>query len=296
MATTLSISTAVLGPLHMSFMISLQTTDTASPVKQCYKKEVVTGTLLALLPRLFPNRDSSVSGWDSSLGAISPALDLAVEQINNRSDLLPCHKLELLYKETGCESTAETVVGLTSGLFPEDGGTVVGILGPVCSLDSKVVSTLTNGRPDLELVVLHNSGLSLLSNRTMFPHSIGILGSSQSLVDLSVALLEESGWKNIAVLYEATNLLYHSTKTQFLASIGSRINILYISGVTTHFYPLHDVWSSKARIVFVFASPKYLTRMMCLACHIKMVYPSYQWVLVGHHLSELIRKNVSVDY
>ena len=272
--------------------LSLQMDGSVSPVElQCSGKEVLS------LVTLVPCADSSLqccSGLDRGL-AISPALDLAIEQINYRSYLLPCHKLELLYKETGCNSIPETVVGLTSGLFQEDGSKVVGILGPVCSMDSKVVSTLTN-RPDLELVVVHNSGLSLLGNRTMFPHSIGILGSSQSLVDLSVALLDESGWKNIAVLYESTNLFYRSTKTQFLTSVGSRINIRYVSGVTTHFYPLSDVWSSKARIVFVFASPKHLTRMVCLAYHMEMVYPSYQWVLVGHHFSELTSKPVSVNY
>ena len=272
-----------------------QREDAVLPLEQCNSTKLEVLRLLALLP----SRRSSMqctSDWDCGL-AISPALDLAVEQINNRSDLLPCHKLELLYRETGCESTAETVVGLVSGLFPKDGGTVVGILGPTCSLDSKLVSLLTNrAKLELSLVVLHNSGLPLLSDRKRFSHSIGILGSGQSLVDNSLALLADSGWRNIAVLYESASLFYHSLKSIFLESIGAQTNVLYISAITPHYYPLHDVWRSKARIIFVFASQTYSKRLICLAYHMKLVYPNYQWVLVGHHLCELACKDVSVDF
>jgi hypothetical protein len=40
------------------------------------------------------------------------ALNLVIEQINNRSDFLPCHKLELVHKEAGCEITTSILEGL----------------------------------------------------------------------------------------------------------------------------------------------------------------------------------------
>ena len=249
---------------------------------------------------LLPYRDSRCPHHHPSFDyhgglSILPALDLAVEQINSMSDFLPCHMLELLHKEIGCEVTAETTVGLTSGLFPIDRGRVVGIIGPVCSQDSVQVSSLTN-RPGLKLVVLHNAGSPMLSDRTRFPNSLGILGTTHSLVDLSLALMKESRWQNIALLYEDTHLFYRSIKEQFIALVRDHVNILYLSGIMSNFYPLRDISISKARIIFILTSPKHSRRVMCLAYHQKLVYPRYQWVIVGQRLSDFMDKGTTINY
>lgn len=37
-------------------------------------------------------------GWNSA--GIRPAIDLAVKQINNRSDILPSHRIQIHWKDT----------------------------------------------------------------------------------------------------------------------------------------------------------------------------------------------------
>ena len=59
--------------------------------------------------------------WDHGHDVL-PALDLAVKQINNRSDFFTCHKLELVHREAGCEIITSTLLGLTSGMFPRGDG------------------------------------------------------------------------------------------------------------------------------------------------------------------------------
>ena len=120
--------------------------------------------------------------------AILSALELATEQINNRSDILPCNKLELVHIETDCESTTETLLGLTSVLFPpetlstsgaKERAAVVGaVIEPNCPRLSLQVSAITN-RPEIQMVVLHNSDSILLADRETYPYSLGILGSTQ---------------------------------------------------------------------------------------------------------------------
>ena len=254
--------------------------------------------LLTLLPNRHSRRCSAAAAANADYTQVLAAMKLAIEHINS-SNLLPCHTLELLHKESGCDEVTETAVGLASGLFPsinesQENKQVVGIIGPTDILDSVFVSSITN-RPHLRTVVLHGAGSSILANRTVFPNSLGILGSVQSLVDLSMALMKKSRWHNIAVLYESSNWFYRTLKEQFIASIGNT-SILYISGVTPNFYPIHDIPTSKARIVFLFVSPKHSRKIMCLAYYTNIVYPSYQWILMGQQLTNIVDKYAKVNY
>ena len=253
-------------------------------------------TTLRLLTLLDAGSSTEIPSVWSYVTNIHPALDLAAEQINNRSDLLPCHKLELVHKEAGCVVGAKTAVGLTSGLFPsDDRGIVVGIIGPVCSPDSIQVSSITN-RPEVQLVVLHNAWSPVLSDRTRFPNALGILGSTQPLEDLLQVLMKKSGWSNVAILYENTRPFYSSLAKSFIASIKDVVNVRYLSTVTSNFYPLQEVWNSKARIVFLFTSTEHSRRIMCLAQHMKLVYPSYQWVIVSQGLDDFKNKDPTLVY
>ena len=234
--------------------------------------------LLTSLP--FPN---PVRGFNPSWAEgpnILPAMHLAEEQINNSTCLLPCHKLELIVVDGGCDIAATTAVNTTIGLF--NGTGVVGMIGPGCSTSSIQAAHVMN-QPEIELVQVHGGGSYLLENRTVFPNSIGILGSTQAFVDLSLILINKSGWRNIAILYESNRVYYRSTKELFVKSAKQKnVSILFDSAVYPTFYSLDGVRSSLARIVFVFTAPSHSMKIMCLAYHMGMFYPAYQWVIISH--------------
>ena len=46
----------------------------------------------------------------------------------------------------------------------------------------------TNYHPEMRVILLHSSGSPKLANRIKFPYSLGILGSTQPLVDLLLIL------------------------------------------------------------------------------------------------------------
>ena len=221
--------------------------------------------------------------------ALRLGLELAAEQINNRSDLLACHELKLVYKETGCTAGdyTQTAVGLTSGLFPNNNmEKVAGVVGPVCFLDSSLVSLIT-GRPELQLVLLHSAGSALLPDSAT--NALDILGSTRPLVDLYIGLMKKNDWHNVAILFENTLLFYKSIAELFISRIESdeyEINIKYVSNIGSDFYPLDQVWNRKARIVLVFASTPHSLRIMCLAHHMKLVYPDYQWIIIDQKLDD----------
>ena len=252
------------------------------PPDICQRSE----TLKLLLSLPFPNfvpqfHPSWVEGPN-----ILPAALLAEEQINNSTYILRCHKLELIVVDGGCDVAATTAVNTTIGLFNDTG--VIGMIGPGCSASSIQAAHVMN-QPEIELVQVHGGGSYLLENRTIFPNSIGILGSTQSFVDLSLALIDVSGWRNIAILYESNRVYYRSTKELFVENIKEKnVNILFDSPVYPKLYQLDGVRSSLARIIFVFTAPSHSLRIMCLAYHMGMIYPAYQWVLISRRLDDFI--------
>ena len=244
---------------------------TISTVIGSLEASTTTLGLLALLP---DDDGTSDTPFPTRYGAaIRPALDLAAEQINNRTDLLPYHQVELVHEKSGCVDEIDTLAGLTRGLFPSNRRTVVGIIGPVCSLDSLLVSSITN-RPELRLVTLHSAGSLLLLQESSaaplskgFNYTLDVLGSIQQLVDLSLALLKKSGWRTVSIFYENNHPFYQSIARSFISSAVDEVhtNINYVSTVDSNFYPLNEVQNNKARIVFVFSSAELSRRIMCLA-------------------------------
>ena len=239
--------------------------------------------------------------WDHGHGDVLPALDLAIEQINNRSDFLPCHKLELVHREAGCEITTSILLGLTSGMFPRGDKEnhrpkIVGVIGPFCTRSSIQVSSITNNHPEMRVILLHSSGSPKLANRTIFPYSLGILGSTHSLVNLLLTLMYESSWQNISVLSDSTQLYYHAIMKDFVASVDTTVSIDYLSAFTSTHYPIHEVVSSRVRIIFVFVPLQHAKRIMCLVHHMNIGYPRYQWILVSQWLGDFMNKDINFGY
>ena len=222
---------------------------------------------------------------------LSSRLALLVEQINEDPDLLPCHKLELVYKKGGCDDKFQE--SLTSGLFPQDRSKVVGILGTGCPV-SAIEAVKLASRPEIQLVTVHNGGSLMLEN---YKNSIGILGSSRSLIDLSLALIKNNDWHNVDILYESNHPYYHEMKSDFLDKLTQNgVTAAVVSPLYNFFYPLNEIRSSRVRIVFVLASLKHSKRTSCLAHHMGLVYPTYQWVVLTHTLSDIVAQNASSEH
>ena len=222
---------------------------------------------------------------------IIPALYLARDQINNSTQLLACHRLELIRVESGCDISATTAVSTVLGLYAEGGREtpVVGMVGPGCSASSLETAHVFN-QPQIQLVHVHGGGSPLLGNRNLYENSLGILGSSRSFVQLAVALIKKNDWHSMAVLFESSRVYYESTKSALVDTLDNdqyRFNVTFESPIYTNFYPLDGVRISLSRIIFLFASLGHTRRILCLAYHAEMFYPAYQWVIISHQLDEI---------
>ena len=253
--------------------------------------------LLTLAP--YPNPTASLSpSWDAGPDIV-PALRLAAEHVNNRTDVLDSYKLELIYEDGGCNIASTSVVSFVRGLvLVEEDRQIVGIIGPGCSSASLLVAPLL-ARDELSLINIHTAGSPLLENRTLYRNSFGTLGSAYGFVECAFALLRLNNWTNVTSLYDESRAYFYNTYLEFEKDITAAVpgsRLVFSAAVYESYLPLELIEDSFARIVIVFAGPELARRIMCLAHHRDMLYPLYQWLIVSRTLSELSDSDVEFNY
>ena len=129
---------------------------------------------------------------------IAPAAYLAVEQINNRSDLLTDYHVELLHLDGGCDVTERTVVGINN--LACSCKPIVGIVGPSCGTSALPVGEFT-GRDQFSMATIHYGERNILGSRKIFPFAFGILGANIINIQAFTDLILWNNWTRIVLLY-----------------------------------------------------------------------------------------------
>ena len=234
------------------------------------------------MPRLNPS-------WSGGPNLI-PALDLAAEQIRNKTDLLRNYDLRLLHGIEGCEILAKTYESFMRNMFVyHTDKNIVGIIGPSCSSSTVAVAGITAKR-ELNLVTVHGSGTPLLSNATQYPFALGVFGSTVGFVNTLLSLMHKNNWHKIAILYQDSRTYYRTILQQFesmLKQDAPDVEILFSSRISETFYPLSGIRNSGARIVLALAAEEHLLKIMCLAHYNSMILPFYQWLFTSEQFDTL---------
>ena len=235
-------------------------------------------------------RPSFASSFDDGHD-IAPAVYLAVKQVNNRTDLLKEYEVEILRLDGGCDATTRTVIGANELVCSCKN--IVGIIGPSCKLSSKIVGHVTNHKTFSMITI--NYGDQTFSDVDKYAYSFGILGASSMYSSVYNELINHNNWKNYALLYLGSSQIYSGISQEVLNRTGSKFPPRYSSAIYGDtFIPLREVKESYVRVIIVIASPPTIARVLCLAYHEGMVFPSYQWVfqeILQHDLA-----NVSFEY
>ena len=259
-------------------------------------KANATTTSLHLLS-LLPNAgDSTVPSPDSE-PAILPAVKLALEHVNRRSDFLRGFKLDLVSEASGCDAIDEALLGFVRRVLDQRGSKIAGIVGPRCSSSVRAVAYLVN-RERLALINLH-LGMSseLPSTRNSDDeienkYSFGILGSTPELVQNAVKLVQAAKWKRMAVLYEASNRVFYQTLYKKFSEDSNNFSLISIP-INLNGLSLSLIRESKMRVVVMFLNNELANLIACLAFHNRMIYPTYQWLWVARSLPDF---NQSVQF
>ena len=251
--------------------------------------------LVTLLP--YPNASPLFSPSFSEGINIIPALDLAVQHVNQREGFLDGYELELIHRDGGCEVPTTTFYGLVSGLFVDD-HKAVGLIGPGCSASTIAALSTIHTQNRTSYIAVHGAGSPNI-DKTSFPNSFGTLGSSAAFVDVLFAIMSETSWREIAVLVGPNRPFYIDLAAIFQSNLPDAFpdaEIVFSIVVHDFFIPLDQLRESFARVTFVFASVDLVQRIMCLALQSGMTYPNFQWVFVGHTFDDFTDEGIAFVY
>ena len=198
--------------------------------------------LLSLLP--YPD-DTNTPAWNDG-PSLFLAAELAVEHINNRSDILGDYTLELIQGDSGCDISTKTATAFVEHTLNSD-KRIVGIIGPACSASGAIISRLA-GTNLLALINVHITGSPLLKDRIKYPFSFGMLASNEIFADTLTALMVQNSWNTVATLYDESWLT--EVEVAFERKISNLLGyaINFTSVVSTNNLSLSDIREAGVRI------------------------------------------------
>ena len=242
--------------------------------------------LLSLLP--YPDPEGLQPSWTEGPSLIL-AEQLAVDLVNNRTDILPDCRVELITGDSGCNIRTKAALSFIEGALYSVHN-VSGIVGPGCSTSAVTVSPLS-GQRSTALINVHVAGSLLLENRTTYPYAFGTLDSTTAFALAAQKLLVNNKWSRIGVLYDPNRVYYLTTLQYFEQLIECHehfdCSTQFIFAVQDFSIPLDLLRDNYIHIVFLFVGPDFLRKVLCLAFHWKMLPPTYHWVIVSRVVGEI---------
>ena len=221
------------------------------------------------------------------------AAQLAVEHINNRSDILEEYRLELVQGDSGCHITAKAVTAFVEHVL-SDGGDVVGVVGPACSTSANVISGLS-GREEVALINVHIAASTFIDRHKNW-YSFGMLDVSESFVDVLVAMVKKNKWTRIGTLYDELQSFYYSINQRFKEEISNlpEYAIHYSGALFRTHIPFGGLRKDNIRIVVVLARPNLINNLLCLAYYENFIFPTRQFIIISE--TEIINKLSAVEF
>ena len=268
-------------------------------VVKCYSDSVGSGVLDLVVPET-PSQEpttrlhllSVLPTFDNEVSDIVPAARLAIELINNRSDILNGYDLDLIEADSGCGNDLPGLIGLVPEVF-HSGKRIAGIVGPVCSKSTVMISSLLN-LEDVALINIHLAGTDDLTNRNRYPYAFGTFGPVVQLAAAAVQLMQQNHWNEVVALYDDRRTYYNSMYFNFerLLLATPDYQVTSSSRIASFRQNLTGIQGVEPRIIFLMAGLDESRRIMCFAYHQAIVYPSYQWVLADRQPDHF---NVSIQ-
>ena len=240
-------------------------------------------------------RPTFQSTWEDA-PEIVPSGYLALEQINNRTDILKDYIIKLIESDGGCNIATRTVVGFAKSGILSSSKPIVGVVGPACT-DSAVSAASLTSRDEIALITIHYGSLPLLGNRATYPYAFGTLDSLGIYTAGVTELMQNRAWRRVAILYTDRDAEFY----EIFRSTEKRINeftdyeIVFSSVTSKTYLPLTEIRESFAPVIIVFAPDDIANLLLCMAYHEGVIYPTYQWVFMDRVISDFVATEFSYD-
>ena len=239
--------------------------------------------LLNILP--FPDTRPN-TGWDRAYELL-PAAQLAVDQINNASHILPGYKLNLVNVDAeacGVSLVTKGLINTYANLFtPNISLNVVGFMGLFCSTVTDTITSIF-GVPNMTYLQFAGSTAPLHRNSSKYPW---VVSSTTIFNDAMVQMVRQFNWTKLSVVFEYNSLPHETTVDDFSehAKDTQEFNLTTKIPISAN----ENVFIiSDSRIVYVAASNDATVELMCSAFGGNALYPGFVYILLEKSVSELL--------
>ncbi|XP_041472380.1 gamma-aminobutyric acid type B receptor subunit 2-like isoform X2 [Lytechinus variegatus] len=205
------------------------------------------------------------------------AMDLAVADLNNRSDILPDHQIHLVVKDTK-GSTALALNLLYEMILSKP--SMVAFVGSIEADTTKILAAVT-GQWGIIQMGFANSAIGL-SNHLLYPYFIRTMGSSSDLNKVKLQICERFGWKKISTITEATEP--HAGIMEDLHGLLEYQNFTLVSRQSFYYDPAGVISRLKqkdARIMVASFSEDTARKVLCQAFIRQLYGPKHIFIFRG---------------
>ena len=253
--------------------------------------------LLVLLP--YPDLTGGPQPSWSGGPNVLPAIEMAVEDINRKTDVLQGYTLDLIHGDSGCNITDKASMSFVQNVFYQRarGKEPVGIIGPGCSASTLHIASPA-GRDDVALISAHGASTPELDDRTKYPYVFGGFTSLEVYAQAIAGFLKKREWTKVGVLYDSSRVFH---KTAFMEidkvlSNDTSVKIEFASGIYSHFLPIDQIKDKLVKVTIVLAGPKVVRKILCLSHHQGLTFPTHQFLIIERHLPELVTEDIHFVY
>ena len=225
--------------------------------------------------------------------SLNIAAELAVDLINNRSDILPGYTLELLKREGGC--TTFNYVSFFQDLIYSN-KKVVGIVGPGCAESSNAVG-FQIAKSNLSMMSV---GLSSTLQTEVLTNSFSLL-NPMDYAHALLKMIKNNDWTRLLVVYDITSNYYKNIFNYFREKLPENVDLKH---QPLHSSTLNDpdkpgrACIDHPRIFIVIAETNLTAGIMCwfrTNYGRAFSYPNFQYVIVGHEMDEIVDSAIACN-
>lgn len=240
----------------------------------------------------YPYRGKTPAVWDRGLDLI-PAGHLAVEQINNRSDILQGYELKLIDIDSeacGRNIVIKGTVNVFKELVnPNQRECIVGVVGLLCSSVTDVISPIVS-HPEIGGYVQIAASTSPVHRTPTQTNSklFHIIGSSSVFNEVIFALMQAFDWNRISIVYNSVKFYQMSVAHDFVDKINKipgaeLVTQVPLTDATDSSSPISKALSiinkHEARISYWILDFKQTAQLLCEAFHKNFRWPGYIFII-----------------
>ena len=229
--------------------------------------------------------DSEFVVFDGGLSLV-PAAHLAAEEINNRSDILTGHDLEVIDIDAeACGNSGFITKGLVNvyrNLLSRK--CIVGVMGFVCSESTNVLAPII-GHPAIGYITLANSASPAHRNIIKYPHLFHTISSTSVHNKVVLSMMEIFEWKKIGLIFDSLNVLQRSTAREFgqrIRNQSERLQLTTDIPITNERDIIKRAFdiinSEEARISYMLGNDGQYAHFLCEAYQRKFIWPGYVYI------------------